>query len=93
MDHHYITKDIYVAAFLQINGFTLIDTTSKDGIVYFHFKSSKKLDEIVLKYFSRSTTIEPTRFLDEIRQLRHLVQDTLRQKKFIKNSTYCRNDF
>jgi hypothetical protein len=79
MDNHYITKDIYLASFLQINGFTITDTSSTNGTVFFHFKPSKKLDELVLKYFSRSTSVEPTRFLDEIKQLRHLVQDTIRQ--------------
>ncbi len=81
MDNPYITKDIYLTAFLLIHGFPLRYLTTEDRVVFFHFDSTEELEEIILKYFSRNTTVEPTRFLDEIKQLRHLVQDTLRQIK------------
>ena len=85
--NYYITKDLYSAAFLLINGFSLINITSENGVVFFHFDYTKDLKELVLNYFSKHTSVEPIRFIDEIKQLRHLIRDTLRQKIFIENES------
>ena len=79
MDNHYVTKDLYIASFLLINNFVLVNTIPDNRIIFFHFKNSTKLEKLLLKYYSRSTTVEPTRFLDEIKHLRHRVRDILRQ--------------
>ena len=81
MKNVYETKDMYLSAFLIINQSKLIKTVPDGAVVFFHFEDSPKLRDHILKYFARTTSIEPLNYISTIRSLRYLVNDTLNQKR------------
>ena len=77
MNDEYITRDIYLASYLFLSEFKLINRQYKKGLVYFIFDSSPKLKDCVMKYHSGNTKVEPVRFIETIRRFRKLIQDTI----------------
>ena len=75
----YQSRDLYLSGFLLLHqDIKLINTSSENGIIYFIFENSPKLQTLTLNYFSGEAQIDPLRFIESIKRLRHLIRDRLK---------------
>jgi len=82
MEDNYSTRNLYLASFLLLNGIELKGLEPKGKIVYFLFDSSALTQNLALDFFRRKSQVEPTRFIDNIKNLRILIRDILDENGF-----------
>lgn len=70
------TSELPLSAFLILNRFELL-TVDKEhqGRATFHFHDKTERPNLVLRYFNKKATVEPLAFLEEIRNLKGLINN------------------
>lgn len=69
----YKTTDIYVSAFLQEQGFRIIDVERSNGKVTIVFDDPQNSAEDAVRCYFNGTTVSAVRFADRLRHLKTLV--------------------
>ena len=69
----YQLKDFYASAFLIANGFELADFKRSQGFTIFFFEETEYLMELIKKYYSLTTTVEPVQYSNALRALKGII--------------------
>ena len=67
------SKDFYLSAFLIANGFELADHYRDKGFTEFFFNDSEELQNLVRKYYSLKSAIEPVKYSQALRALKGII--------------------
>ena len=79
-DGKWETKDLYLAAFLRMLGFSLAGMRVEGGrIVFFRFGDSPKRREAEQAYWERKEKVIPRDWLDQIRAVRAFADEFLKE--------------
>ena len=70
--NHFLTKDLYISSYLISSGCPLVTHAQVDGVTMFSFARTDKLDELVESYFSLRALVNPVKYDEAIKSLRHL---------------------
>lgn len=70
----FTTFDIALSAVLKISGFRLVSVDRQGSKAIFMFENKPESSEIVIKLANREMTVEPLRFMEEIRNLKSLAR-------------------
>ena len=68
----FITKDLYIAGYLLSHGCRVSSHESVDGITFFHFQRSEKLDGLVESYFASEALVNPLEYDRAVESLQTL---------------------
>lgn len=75
-DRLFSTSELPLCAYLILNEFELLKVDKgKGGRATFHFQDKSERPNLVLKYFGKNGTVEPVSFLEEIRNLKGLINN------------------
>ena len=69
----YQLKDFYASAFLIANGYELVDHRRSQGFTLFFFEETDQLKQLVNKYYSLATTVEPVHYSNALRALKGII--------------------
>lgn len=70
----FITRDLPLVAFLKLQNYSLIEINRENGgRASFTLKDDKKRQALMLQFFNKETSVEPLTFLDQIRNLKALI--------------------
>ena len=69
----YQLKDFYCSAFLIANGYELADHRRSQGFTLFFFEETDELKQLVKKYYSLATTVEPVQYSNALRALKGVI--------------------
>jgi len=70
------TSELPLSAFLILNQFELLKVDKeRQTRAIFHFRDKAERSDLVLRYFGKRATVEPASFLEEIRNLKGLVNN------------------
>jgi hypothetical protein len=79
-DGKWETKDLYLAAYLRMIGFSLAGMRPEgDRIVYFRFGDSPKRREAEQAYWQRTEKVIPRDWLDQIRAVRSFADELIKE--------------
>ncbi len=65
-----VTKDLYLASYLQSLNCKLSGHSRVNGVTMFAFERTPELDELVGKYFSASASVNPLKYDEAMKTLR-----------------------
>jgi len=82
----FLSKDFYLCAFLIARGFELQDYQRKSGLTEFTFEEDKTLKELVTKFYSFQTTIEPVGYGQAIRNLKGAIHSLSTSNNRVNNN-------
>ena len=71
-EKNFSTSDIALSALLRINEFKLLRVNRDGTKAVFVFADKPERSEIVMRCINREMTVEPLRFMEEIRNLKSL---------------------
>ena len=73
-EKNFCTSDLVLSALLKVNDFKLLrlDRDGKKSV--FVFEEKEERPEIVMRFINRAMTVEPIRFMEEIRNLKSLTR-------------------
>jgi hypothetical protein len=71
-EKNFFTSDIALSATLKINGLKLLRVNRDGSKAIFVFEDTPERAETVMRFINREMTVEPLRFMEEIRNLKSL---------------------
>lgn len=72
LSNNFSTSDIALSAALKISEFKLLRVNRDGSKAVFVFEDKPKRPEMVMRFINREMTVEPLRFMEEVRNLKSL---------------------
>ena len=74
---NYQTKDLPLIAFLAYNGIKACDIFTRGGVIYYLYKRTEYLDQMIFDFTQEQVKVEPNLYLRKYRQVRREIENYL----------------
>jgi hypothetical protein len=72
-DNKIFVSDLYLAAFLNIYGYKVINIVNNNNTIYFIYNKNKDIYNDISNYYFGEATFNPSKFVTEIKYLKEQI--------------------
>ena len=69
----YISRDLYLCAFLKARGIRLVKTVKQGKIATFHFERTEDLETLITGFYDNTEMVGANKFVESIKNLKALI--------------------